>query len=54
MVQPRAPRGDKIGGPHHGRRQRLHDRRLQVGNRLETGMLVGTTLKVHARPPRLA
>ena len=54
MLQPRAPRSDEVGGPHHRRRQRPHDLRLQAGDRVKARMLAGTRLKVHAGAPRLA
>ena len=54
MLQPCAARSDEIGGPHHGRRQRAHDRRLQAGDGVKARMLGGARLKVDAGPPRLA
>ena len=54
VIQPRKPRGDQIGGPHHRRRQRRRHRILEAGDRSEAWMLTGPGLKVEAGPPRLA
>ena len=54
MVQAHEARGDEVGGPHHGWRQRVHDRRLQAGDGMNARMLGGARLKVDGGPPRLA
>ena len=52
MLQPRAPRSDEVGGPHHRRRQRVHDRCLQAGDGLEPRMLARRAPEGPRRPAR--